>query len=107
MFKRYFTSRIEREKKIIEAMIEIYCRNFHGFKEGFCHECEELLDYSHLKLEKCPFGDNKPVCNKCSVHCYKDEMKHKIKQVMKYSGPRMLYYHPVMSLYHFIDKIFN
>ncbi|MGN1032875.1 MAG: nitrous oxide-stimulated promoter family protein, partial [Intestinibacter sp.] len=37
-------SRIEREKHIIEVMIEIYCKKKHKSKDGLCSECRELLD---------------------------------------------------------------
>lgn len=104
MINSYFNARIEREIKILETMVEIYCKDFHNSKEGFCTSCEELLNYSRLRLEKCPFGNNKPVCNKCSVHCYREDMRFKIKDIMKYSGPRMLYSHPLMTFCHFLDK---
>ena len=36
--------RIEREKKTIALMIDIYCQKKHGNKKGeLCDECKELL----------------------------------------------------------------
>ena len=34
------------------------------------------------------------------VHCYQTEMREKIRQVMRFSGPRMLLYHPALALWH-------
>lgn len=96
----------EDEKKYIPKMIEIYCHKKHRTNgHNLCEECEELKNYTLLRLDKCPFKKNKNFCNFCKVHCYKKDMKIKIKEVMKYSGPRMLIYHPIFTLKHFIQLI--
>ncbi len=94
---------MNRERKTIKAMIKIYCRYNHRCKEGICSDCNELLDYAFKRLDKCPFQENKTTCGKCRIHCYKPVMREKIKKVMRYSGPKMLYFHPVLAFYHFID----
>ena len=48
--------------------------------------------------------ETKTFCSKCKVHCYKPDMQKKIKEVMRFSGPRMLFYHPVLALRHFIES---
>ena len=90
------------ESRTAEAIIEIFCHGQHVKKEGLCPECRELLDYVVQRLEKCPFQENKPKCVKCPVHCYKPDMREKIRAVMKYAGPRMLYRHPVLSGAHYL-----
>jgi hypothetical protein len=95
--------RIKREEKTVAAMIEIYCRDKHGAKDALCAECDELNGYAMARLAKCPFQENKTTCGKCRVHCYKPEMREKIKEVMRYSGPIMVYKHPVMTFGHLID----
>jgi hypothetical protein len=95
--------RIEREAKTVTAMIEIYCRDEHGTKSALCDDCRELNDYAMLRLSKCPFQEGKTTCGNCRVHCYKPEMRDKIKTVMRYSGRQMAYKHPVMSLRHLLD----
>ncbi len=85
-------------------MIVIYCRDHHGSTGELCGECRELNDYALLRLEKCPFQEAKTTCRKCRVHCYKPEMRDKIKEVMRYSGPKMASRHPVMALYHLVDN---
>ena len=72
--------RIEREKKTISLMVDIYCRKKHGCKEGeLCSECKELLEYAHKRLSYCKFGDEKSTCSRCPIHCYKKDMKEKVK----------------------------
>ncbi len=96
-------SRIERENKTVKTMIAMYCRgNHHG--KVLCSECNELAEYTAKRLYKCPFGEGKTTCAKCPVHCYKPEMRQKIRTVMKYSGPRMIYRHPISAVYHIIDS---
>jgi len=93
--------RMEKELKTVALMIDIFCHGQHGKTKGLCTECQELFDYVTQRLEKCPFLDNKPRCSKCTVHCYKPDMKEKIRAVMKYAGPRMLCYHPILSGRHY------
>lgn len=94
-----------REHKTVEAMIELYCHGNHGGTKGrLCPECRELLDYAAQRLEKCPFQEDKPTCATCPVHCYKPDMREKIRAVMKYAGPRMLYRHPVLSAAHYLAR---
>jgi hypothetical protein len=96
--------RMIREGKTIEAMLTIYCHDHHGSSgHDLCQECNQLLDYAQLRLSKCPFQEGKTTCAKCPIHCYKPEMRQKIREVMGYAGPRMTYRHPIMALYHFLD----
>ena len=83
-------------------MIGMYCRRHHNGTE-ICEECAGLLQYARQRLEKCPFGEGKTTCAKCQVHCYKPDMRQKIRVVMRYSGPRMLFRHPVMAFRHLLD----
>jgi hypothetical protein len=39
------------------------------------------------------------------VHCYKPVMRDKVRGVMRFSGLRMIYKHPVLSLLHFADGL--
>jgi hypothetical protein len=38
------------------------------------------------------------------IHCYKPAMREKIKNVMRYSGPRVTFRHPILALFHVIDS---
>lgn len=95
-------TRIEQEKIIVEQMIRLYCRKKEDNPE-LCPECRALLEYARMRLSKCPFGEKKTSCRKCTIHCYRRDMKAKIKAVMRYSGPRMIFYHPKTALLHIIS----
>jgi hypothetical protein len=97
------SGRIEREKLCIEKMVGIYCKGVHGTEAGLCAECRDLLGYAGARIDKCPFGPRKSTCAKCTIHCYKKDMRAKVREVMRYAGPRMTYSHPWLSLMHYLD----
>ena len=70
---------------------------------ALCGGCTDLHDYAHRRLERCVFGDAKPTCANCTVHCYKADMRERIRVVMRWAGPRMLWRHPVLAVRHMID----
>jgi len=95
-------SKREREIKTVSLMIDLYCRKNHG--KELCEECEKLKEYAVLRSMKCPFMETKTFCSNCKVHCYKPEMREKIREVMRFSGPRMIFHHPVMAVRHVIES---
>ena len=98
-------SRLARELKTITAMAKIYCHNRHNFPKGsLCRDCTEFLEYAEQRLSHCPFKGQKPTCGKCPIHCYKQSMQTAAKQIMRYSGPRMLWNHPLMAFFHLLDS---
>lgn len=99
----YSSRRIEREHRTIKTMIALHCHGHHGNRTGLCPDCTSLLEYSLERLQKCPFQENKPACSLCPAHCYNLSMREKIQSVMRYSGPRMPYRHPILTLLHMID----
>jgi hypothetical protein len=98
------SARIEREKQTVEIMIKMYCKKNHSDNQVPCEDCSELIDFANIRIDKCIFHEDKPVCSECEVHCYRKDMRDKIKKVMSYSGPRMMYQHPILGLIHLIDK---
>ncbi|MGI6046980.1 MAG: nitrous oxide-stimulated promoter family protein [Petrimonas sp.] len=94
----------EGEKKVVKKMIIIYCRANHKPISGLCQKCSALKNYAMKRLENCPFGENKPTCGSCSIHCYKSDMRQKIKEVMRLAGPRMLFRHPIDAIRHFYKE---
>lgn len=97
------SARISREERTIQAMISLYCHDHHTTKTGLCDDCTALWEYALERLLRCPFAPDKPTCANCPVHCYKPEMREKIRVVMRYSGPRMLLRHPVLTIRHLLD----
>ena len=94
----------EREKKVVNKMIYIYCRSKHQSVNGLCNDCESLNNYASERLERCPFGEDKPTCDTCTVHCYKKDMRDRIKEVMRFSGPRMVFIHPIDAIRHLLSQ---
>ncbi|MBF0343985.1 MAG: nitrous oxide-stimulated promoter family protein [Nitrospirae bacterium] len=92
--------RIEIEKKSVKIMIDLYCKKHHPDVYGSCEECSELLDYSWRRLDKCIFQNEKPTCSTCPIHCYKPDMREKIKAVMRYSGKWMILKTPILAILH-------
>ncbi|WP_040412237.1 MULTISPECIES: nitrous oxide-stimulated promoter family protein [unclassified Desulfosporosinus] len=98
------SNRLEREKATVQMMLRLYCKNHHHWKSGLCPECQELSDYAMTRLTHCKFGESKPTCGKCTVHCYKPEKRQRIIEVMRYSGPKMLFAHPIAAIRHLVDE---
>ncbi len=95
-------SKRQREKDTVSFMISLYCRKKHGCKQ-LCPQCAALDAYAKARSDKCPFMETKTFCSNCKVHCYKPEMRQKIREVMAFSGPRMIFYHPIMAIRHVIE----
>ena len=92
-----------KELEVVELMIRLYCRKKHQCKDGLCTECNELLEYVKFRRNKCPWGDKKPFCSNCKIHCYKSEMRERIKNVMRFAGPRIVFRHPIIAVKHLIE----
>ena len=123
--------RIADEKKVVALMIRIYCRR-HCRQQGqnaitdqtdrtgdtnqadnssrtatspLCPECAALLDYALRRLDSCRFGNGKPSCRKCPVHCYRADMRERIRTVMRWAGPRMIFHHPMAAARHLLREL--
>jgi len=81
----------------------MFCRARHGNRRELCLSCGELWTYAKERTSRCPLLANKPTCLNCSVHCYNNEMRERIREVMRCAGPRMLFRHPVLAVWHLID----
>lgn len=96
-------SRIDREKEVVSKMVKLYCRKRLGMAE-LNEEYKELICYSHRRLDSCKFGDKKPACKRCPIHCYKPDMREKIRNIMRWAGPRMIIYDPIAAIRHILNK---
>ena len=93
-----------REKLLVSQMIALYCRKKHRVKGGLCPSCRELDESAKMRSDNCPFMETKTFCSNCKVHCYKPKMREKIREVMRFSGPRMVFHHPVTAVRHVIES---
>ena len=99
--------RLKREHDTLVCMTRIYCEFHHENHEGshLCPKCDRLMRYAHRRLEKCPYGADKPTCANCPIHCYKPAQRQTAQEVMRFAGPRMAWRHPVRALTHLFDKL--
>jgi hypothetical protein len=101
-----FTSRQRRDLNLLCHFIGLSCRSRHGRKQSvplpaelaglvrkpslLCPDCAGLLEYAARRLRSCPL-EPKPSCKKCPVHCYHPEYRERIREVMSWSGKRMIF----------------
>ena len=96
-------ARRAREFNTIVAMLRMYCRRHHRPDDLLCEDCAALEAYACRRLERCVFGDDKPTCANCTVHCYKPAMREQVRVVMRWAGPRMIWKHPLLAIRHKLD----
>lgn len=96
--------RLYREKETMRVMLKLYCLRHHHDSDALCPDCLRLLQTAHRHLEHCRFGKTKPPCGRCPGNCYPPAVRSQIRQVMAFSGPRMLLRHPLLALLHLLDK---
>ncbi len=98
--------RLAREWLTMQKMVGIYCNDHHdSVGDAPCESCSEFLDYAEVRLQKCPYGEDKPTCANCPIHCYKPARREQVKRIMGYAGPRMLLRHPVLAIWHKLDGL--
>jgi hypothetical protein len=95
-------NRTDKDKQTIRLMVKLYCTH-HLHQTSISEEYEQLIAYACSRLEHCRYGDDKPACKNCATHCYKPEMRDKIRTVMKWAGPRMLIYAPMAAIRHLMN----
>lgn len=95
--------RLERERATVAAMVRLFCRAHHG-GGALCSECAALLAYANYRLDRCPFEADKPTCVACPVHCYRAAERQRMREVMRWAGPRMLWRHPYLAIRHLLDE---
>ena len=96
---------MRRERRTITAMIGLYCRDHHEAEDGLCASCARLQAYALRRLAACPYQEAKPTCARCPIHCYRREERERIREVMRYVGPRMLCRHPYLAVRHLLDRL--
>lgn len=105
--------RRHREMRTISQMIALYCRDKHVSKkqdeiahcgELVCVDCHDLDRYAVAKTQKCMNMRIKTTCEQCIHHCYKPEKRLEIREIMRYSGPRMAKRHPISAIRHLMQK---
>jgi hypothetical protein len=92
----------KKELGVLVNFVRIFCEAKHGAgvekkdaremsagETVLCRECAELVEYAMEKLRMCPLSP-KPSCKKCRIHCYGNEQRARIREIMASSGRRMI-----------------
>ena len=97
-------TRIEQEKRIVRKMIELYCRH-HLHQDQMPEEYQHLADFACRRLDHCTYGEQKSACKDCPTHCYAPKEREAIREVMRWAGPRMIWYAPKDAFIHFFHIV--
>ena len=92
---------IPKEKKNIKKTFGVYCHQNHGTSgETLCPKCTALLATVMLKMNKCPYGITKPICDRCDRPCFGTSQTKEFLKIMSSSQKRMFLEHPIMTIKH-------
>ncbi len=84
-------------------MVELYCRHRLHLKE-MPEEYVRLCDYSSARLSRCRYGESKRACKYCKTHCYAPTQREMIRRVMRWTGPRMIFFAPLAAIRHMLGR---
>ncbi len=112
--------KLEQDLRVLARFIRVYCDRRHAEAakapfalRGFdarslgrrppviCQSCRKLLSHALVKRSRCPL-DPKPACKHCPVHCYHPAYRQNIREVMRYSGRRLVLGGRLDLLYHLL-----
>jgi len=93
----------KRDLRILIDFIRVYCRAKHEFQARekvelkeisnkeilLCRKCVGVLEHALEKRCNCPLNP-KPSCKKCRIHCYGKDHRARIREIMAFSGRRMI-----------------
>ena len=99
MNEKKISRKLQHERRIVADMIALYCRKKHSTKE-LCDDCRALLEYANSRTLHCPRMAEKTFCSQCKSHCYRQDMRERIREVMRFAGPRIIFHHPIAALRH-------
>lgn len=69
--------KLATEFKTVKAMVEVYCKDHHGTKGELCAECRELLEYAEVRLDRCPYGEDKRLATNVRFTVTSQNLKNK------------------------------
>ncbi len=112
--------KVEKDQRVLLRFIRLYCDHRHAeaAKAAFvvpgldgrvlgkrpillCLSCRKLLAHALVKRARCPL-DPKPACKHCPVHCYHPTYRQNIREVMRFSGRRLVLSGRLDLLYHLL-----
>lgn len=99
--------RLNREMRLQNAMITMYCKRHHVYQGKVCQECERLQEMMARKLAFCNGGVEKPTCRSCVKRCYTPVISKQVHTVYRDTRFRMWLRHPALTLRYKIDSVTN
>lgn len=107
------TRQMQKDLSVIGRFTEVWCAGHQHtgrqpvrFVEGgkpfnLCDECADFFAYAVMKRQKCPLEAEKPSCKHCRIHCYASQQRAKVRQIMAWSGRRMILRGRLDYLWHY------
>jgi hypothetical protein len=113
---------VRKDTRLLGDFAVIYCRGNHRASEVrplvsdgaelgvygrrppvLCGECAELLVYAEKRRALCP-REPKPFCSYCDTHCYRADLRDRMRDVMRYAGPRSMFHgHAIDGIRHLVE----
>lgn len=97
-------NRIESEQETVRKMIALYCHH-HLHQDTMPEEYQHLAGYACQRLNLCKYGEQKTTCEDCLTHCYAPKEREQIREIMRWAGPRMIWYAPKDAIVHTFRKV--
>jgi hypothetical protein len=100
--------KLQKDLRLLAKFVQVFCKHKHAERAKapfalkthdvdslcrpgplLCAPCARLLGHAFIKRTRCPY-DPKPMCKKCPTHCYAQHCRDEMREVMKYSGRRLV-----------------
>ena len=92
---------IPKEKENIKQSFAVYCHANHGTEGSkLCSKCNALLLTVMTKIDRCPYGITKPICDRCDRPCFGANATKDFLAIMEKTRTKMFLRHPIMTVKH-------
>ncbi|NJD38954.1 MAG: nitrous oxide-stimulated promoter family protein [Geobacter sp.] len=107
------TTQQAKDIKLLARFTQVWCSGHrHQGRTAFplpgsirpvqlCATCAAFMNYAVTKRINCPLEAEKPSCKHCRIHCYAAEQRALVKQIMAWSGRRMIMRGRLDYLWHY------
>ena len=97
---------IPKEKENIKKTFRVYCHKEHGTSgDKLCPKCTALLATIMTKMNRCPYGITKPICDRCERPCFSKSQTVEFRKIMSSTQKSMLLRHPIMTIKHKLASV--
>jgi hypothetical protein len=100
--------KLQRDLHVLVKFVEVFCADHHDPKAihsiplrmhnlpemesrqvHLCPQCTKLLQHAMVKRVNCTMSP-KPACKRCPRHCYAPVYRQQMREVMRYSGRKLV-----------------